>query len=259
MRPTSIPPASSSRRQPLSRRANALLLAVLAHVLILAILLWVSPVLPDKRKPAPPPVSFTMTPEPKPVPTPAPHTRLIASVKRPSGGAPRHPAPRPAPPTSKTDQPATGPMQMLVLDKGTFQTADIAGIPSQHGSPAPAGGGEGGQGSGTAEGDSEGAGTGPGGEKLYKAEWYREPTHAELVTYLPPRPTTGWGVIACRTIDRYHVDSCRELGESPGSGLSRTLRQAAFQFLIRPPRVGGHPLVGAWVSIRFDFTQHLVR
>jgi protein TonB len=100
-----------------------------------------------------------------------------------------------------------------------------------------------------------GPGEGPGGAHLYNAEWYREPTDAELVTYMPHRDVGGgWAMIACKTQDHFHVDDCQELGESPpGSGLARALRQAAWQFLVRPPRIDGKPMIGAWVRIRFDF------
>jgi protein TonB len=108
---------------------------------------------------------------------------------------------------------------------------------------------------GTGAGDSQPIGTAPNGQPLYKAEWYRRPTHAELQTYLPPHmPSHGIGVVACRTIANHHVDDCVELGSSPpGSHLAGAVRQAAWQFLVRPPRLGGRELVGAWVSIEIDY------
>ena len=117
---------------------------------------------------------------------------------------------------------------------------------------------------GDASGGAGGAGTGklygpgeaPGVGKLYNAEWYREPTHAELATYLPQGfHGPGSGMIVCRTVDNYHVENCQELNESPpGSGLARALRRASWQLLVRPPRIDGKPLVGAWVRIKFTFT-----
>ena len=113
---------------------------------------------------------------------------------------------------------------------------------------------------GGASGDSKtayGPGEGPGGAHLYNAEWYREPSHAQIAGYLPRgAPPGSWAMIACRTIEHYHVDNCQQLDESPpGSGLSRALRDAAWQFLVRPPRLNGRPQVGSWVRIRFDFTR----
>ena len=106
-------------------------------------------------------------------------------------------------------------------------------------------------------GGSYGPGEGPGGAHLYNAAWYREPSNAELRPYLNRgAPPGSWGVIACRTVEHYHVEDCRELDESPpGSGIARALRQASFQFLVRPPRRDGQAMIGAWVRIRFDFLK----
>lgn len=111
---------------------------------------------------------------------------------------------------------------------------------------------------GSSAGDSKGTygpGAGPQGQQLYNAEWVREPSDAELAGYFTQRSQGGdWADIACRTIENYRVDNCQPLGESPvGSGLSRSLRQAAWQFLVRPPRIGGKAQVGAWVRIHFSF------
>ncbi len=111
--------------------------------------------------------------------------------------------------------------------------------------------------SASAGGGANGGGEGPGGSHLYNAAWYREPRDAELAGYMRPGQSTGrWAEIACRTIDAYHVEDCHELAESPqGSGMAHVLRQAAWQFLVRPPRVDGKVMVGTWVRIHFDFTK----
>lgn len=167
----------------------------------------------------------------------------------------RPPTPRtriivPPPPPIALPPPAVK-LNMLVMTPEEFAATDISRFPSR--SPDPGATAD----SRASAGDAESVGRGPNGEKLYNAEWYREPTHAEMATYLPQGiAQSSWAMIACRTADRYRVEDCQELTESPpGSGLARALRQAAWQFLVRPPRKGGKPMIGAWVRIRFDFHE----
>lgn len=153
-------------------------------------------------------------------------------------------APSPVPIPGKVEWPEG----FIELSRNEYRAGDISKMKRQEsasGEPA----------SGGSPGDSASAGQGPGGVRLYAAQWYREPTDAEIGPYLPQRRMQGdWAMIACKTVEKYHVEDCHELGESPpGSGLARAIRQASWQFLVRPPRVNGKPQVGEWVRIRFDF------
>ena len=143
------------------------------------------------------------------------------------------------------------PEGFIALDRAEMASADIGRMHSA--ARAAAGTGDDG-----AAGGGSGAGDGPGGARLFNAEWVREPTDAELAGYFPHGRQPGqWAVIACRTIEHFHVEDCRELEESPaGSGLARAIRQAAWQFLVRPPRMEGKPILGAWVRIRIDIRGH---
>jgi protein TonB len=160
--------------------------------------------------------------------------------------------PRPVPPAFKPKiiLPER-PLDLIPLSREELEASDIAKL----GTNAPGAGAQLAQ--GNAPGDSQLVGTAPNGEPLYAAEWYREPTNQELSTYLPKTMPEGggWGLIACRTAARYRVEDCVELGQGPpGSHLAGAVRQAASQFLVRPPRVGGKTLVGEWVRIRIDYT-----
>ena len=97
-------------------------------------------------------------------------------------------------------------------------------------------------------------GKGPNGEALYAAKWAREPTDAELGGYLPRNAPEGFGLVACKTMPEDRVEDCIELDQEPhGSHLASAVRQAAWQFRVRPPRKGGHALIGSWVRIRIDY------
>ena len=103
--------------------------------------------------------------------------------------------------------------------------------------------------------DSERVGTAPNGEPLYAAKWYREPTHQELAGYLSTATAPSVALIACRTVPDYYVEDCVLEAESPaGSMIGRAALAAAWQFRVRPARVGGRELVGSWVRIRVSYT-----
>lgn len=103
-------------------------------------------------------------------------------------------------------------------------------------------------------GDSKRVGTAPNGQPMYAASWYREPTDQELRGYLSTANGPGWGLITCRTVPDYRVEDCVGLDEYPeGSHMLRAVLAAAWQFRVRPPRVGGVPQVGDWVRIRIEY------
>jgi hypothetical protein len=245
----SVATTAYSSRGSLRQRviAAALALAVAAVVILLLILSGVMPqvFVPVGRALSTFDVSGgTETPAPSPRAKP----QAKAAARR---ATPPPPARALPPPVVKMEvAPPTG---MIVLSKDEFAGADIGRIK---------GAADAGAGKETAAGDSKapyGPGAGPGGKTLYAAEWVREPTRTEMATYMPHGMVEGWGMIACQTIDRNRVENCRQLGESPGSGISRGMRQAAWQFLIRPPRVNGRPMIGAWVSIRYDIVRGVER
>lgn len=104
-------------------------------------------------------------------------------------------------------------------------------------------------------GDSEQVGTMPGGEPLFAARWYREPTDSELAGYLSTASGPGYALIACRTVTGYYVEDCQLLSEGPqGAQIGRAVMAAAWQFRVRPARIGGREQFGSWVRIRIDYS-----
>ncbi len=91
---------------------------------------------------------------------------------------------------------------------------------------------------------------------MYAAAWYREPTDQELAGYLSTAQGPGWGLITCKTVADFRVEDCVGLDEYPeGSQILRAVLAAAWQFRVRPPRVGGVSQVGDWVRIRIDYDR----
>jgi len=236
-------------RASLLRRATALLVAAAANLLLMLMLLRLASGVTSAPPPRPP-VVIALRPESPPPERERAAARQERTARKTAERAKTQPLPTPA----ETPPAPVGPLRMIIVSREVFRASDISKLPQY-----PAEQATGSAAAANAQGDSssDGPGTGPNGERLYNAEWYREPTHAELAYYLPAgAPDGGWALIACRTAARFRVEDCIALDDSPpGSGLARAMRQAAWQFLVRPPRVGGRTMVGAWVRIRIDFTR----
>lgn len=230
------------RRERVGPRALVLAIVVLFHLgLLLAVLLARAPA--KLAEPATTVVRLIPLP-----PAPAPAPARAARAPRPVAARAATRVPRPivtTPPVKDAPPPALFTTELM-------EAVDISKLPSHRGEASAAAGNA----SGADSAATYGPGGGPHGERLYAAEWYREPTDAEVAPYLSKaRPGGGTADIACRTIEHFGVEDCVELGETPpGSGLSRALRQAAWQFKVRPPRVGGKTEVGAWVRIHYTIT-----
>lgn len=236
------------------RRAISIALTIAAHILIVLLLLRIGPALPDLVKPDRPLLSFDVTQTPDKVTTRTTKGQQKPKVKQSGGGAPPKPAPpsvTPPPPAEEVPPPPPIPVPAT---KSLFELGDISKLPRHAEDRAVADAGEGSS-TGTDSGAAYGPGEGPGGQRLYYAEWFREPAQSELSPYVPKDiPPGGWGLIACRTIPDNRVENCRSIGESPlGSGIARGLRDAAWQFRVRAPRIGGKPMMGAWVRILITF------
>lgn len=264
MRSAFYQPLWDPRRGSLRRRSAAVVLTLVAHILVVLLLLRLAPTPPTPPAAEPPPLTFRMLPDARVAPTRASRDETVARVKRASSGASPPPskaavAPAATPATPRSPLPPFP--AMLPGGLALFDAGDRSRLPSHPEDDDSGNAGASGPGDGKDSVAAYGPGEGPGGERLYDAQWYREPTHAELAYYLPSGVTNpGWALIACRTVANYRVDDCRALGESPiGSGLARAMRQAAWQFRVLPPRIGGRSVIGAWVRIRIDWTDRAMK
>jgi protein TonB len=235
---------SPYERPPLQRRASGFALAIGANLLLLLVLLGI-----DRFSPVAQKVSRTLVVDLVPQSHASSEQTTRSDVRKQSVQRPIV-APKPPPivlPVKPTiappPQPAERPQPWVEVSSDELAAADIGNLPK----------------GGSGDGDSEEVGRGPNGEVLYAAEWARHPTDAELGGYLPANAPDGYGLIACKTIPGDRVDDCIELDQEPhGSHLASAVRQAAWQFRVRPPRKNGHPLIGAWVRIRIDY-EHFDR
>ena len=258
MRPAFTRVSPEGRRRWLARpdrRAAALALVLLIHMLLITGLILLARARPQLLEVKPSSMTVTLLPslEARRSPTPAPAPARRASKAAASRSTVRAPKPIVAMPKSALPPNPLG----LIPGAETFDLAKVPVEAKEQSADADTTGAPGAA-TGPAYGPVMGGPTGPHGEPLYPAEWVTEPTHAELAYYLPRSgaPQDSWGEIACKTVPGFRVEDCIELADSPpGSGLARGLRQAAWQFHVRPPRIGGKLEVGAWVRIRIDFTE----
>jgi protein TonB len=233
---------SSYDGTPLQRRASGFALALAINLGLLFVLMGLGII--------PPPAQKTMRGV---VVDLIPQSRSASPTQSKNAEAHRQhvestrPTPKPPPiilpvrPTiAPPPAPSVKPQPWIEMSSSEMAASDISKLPAA--------------GSGSA-GDSEVVGHGPNGATLYAAEWAREPTNAELGGYLPRDPPDGWGEIACKTIPGNRVDDCVEIGQSPrGSHLASAVRQAAWQFHVRPPRKNGRAMIGEWILIHIDYS-----
>ena len=247
-------------RPDLSRRASGFALALLLEVLLLLVLLTLGRTGPAGEGANVTVVNLRATSEaqqaaaePKPAKKPEPQRPRIAVQSRPLPPRPKLKQSQRTVPAPVASQPAPPALKLIPLSRDQLAAADLAGIAPKTPAAKPGAGKMGPVDTGT-PGDSQRVGTAPDGKPLYAAAWYREPYPEELSGYLSTADAPGWGLIICRTAPGYRVKNCVGLDEYPqGSHIVRSILAAAWQFQVRPPRIGGVPQVGEWVRIRIDY------
>lgn len=234
------------------RRAGGLALALLLEggLLLLLLTLGRSPEMIAEMSEAL--TTFSVAPDSPPAPEPESASEAPAPSAEPAAATAEAPALPSALPAPQPSTPAPVPLPRTLpipVPPAPAASPSIRAVVRENAGPiGPAG-------SGARPGDSQRiAGSGPNGEPLYAARWYREPGDAELAGYLSTATSAGWALINCRTVPNYRVEDCLLVDEYPANaGLGRAVLAAAWQFQVRPPRVGGQSMVGAWVRIRITY------
>lgn len=248
-----ISPALGEYRPDPKRRALAVIAALVLELLLIALLLSLGLQDPGQPEAEPTLVRFqarsapesaeeTPEAESEEVQQPEPAERPRAEPE--AADQPSIQSPRPAEPS-----PSAAPVVRVAPSSFDLSKVRTPSSPRAAASGPPVGPPDTGS-----SGDTPRVGTAPNGEPLYAAAWYREPRPGELRGYLSTATGPGWGLIACRTVPDFRVEDCVALEEYPsGSNINRAVLAAAWQFRVRPPRLGGQYQVGAWVRIRIDY------
>ena len=234
------------------RKAAGAMLALLIECVVLLAVLSLARLNPEEPKRVVALSTFSVSDNPQPAETPTePSAKPAQQAPRPAPEPPQPAETPPAPPHPVTPPPAQA---MIPLTRDQMASADIARLPAKPDAPAKQPETIGPANIGGPKDTPRTSGSGPRGEPLYAASWYREPYDDELRGYLSTAQGPGWGKIACRTVADFRVDSCVIVDEYPkGSGIARAALAASWQFLVRPPRVGGRVMVGEWVGILIDY------
>lgn len=226
-------------------------LALLIEILLALLLLTIAPTILREEKEPVSMTTFGISPEPEPIAeekAPAPSAAANPARAQPAETPPDPEPPAPQPPVPQPEPPA-------MLDIPLSKIPDLAALPRSAAPAAPRRPAAGPPNLASLPGDTPRVeGRGPSGEPLYAASWYREPYDSELRGYLSTARGPGWALIACRTVADFRVEDCVKVDEYPdGSNLARAVLAAAWQFRVRPPRLGGQSKVGEWVRIRIDY------
>ena len=227
-------------------RLTGAVLALLAEALLILALLSLNFAQPPPKKPGAALVSVTLEPDADPAPDRA-KPKAAPSVQSPQ---PPRPVPDQPAPVTPVTPPTTPPPAIIPVTKAEMAQFDLSRFPKQAAAAKP----KMGPSDTGSPGDSRRVGSAPNGAPLYAAAWYREPYDNELSGYLSTADGPGWALIACRTVPDFRVEGCVGLDEYPnGSQIQRAVLAAAWQFRVRPPRLGGMTKYGEWVRIRIDY------
>ena len=226
-------------------RLTGAVLALLAEALLVLALLSLNFADQPLKRPGAALVSVNLEPDAEQTPERA-KPKVAPAVQSPQ-------PPRPVPDQPTPETPVTAPIApppIIPVTKTEMAQFDLSRFPNQ----APAAKPKMGPPDTGSPGDSKRVGSAPNGEPLYAAAWYREPYDSELSGYLSTADGPGWALIACRTVPDFRVEDCVGLDEYPGgSQIQRAVLAAAWQFRVRPPRLGGVTKYGEWVRIRIDY------
>ncbi|OJW60039.1 MAG: hypothetical protein BGO57_05210 [Sphingomonadales bacterium 63-6] len=241
-------------RTEFGRRAAGLVIALLLEAVIIGVLLTLSMGKKEEAPLATIVTTFDSASEEEPSKEPEAKPAEQKPTVQPSAQPQDQPQPDPQPvPQPVAQPPVPAPPAVISLSKNQMAQLDISNLPKAQPAPAQAKPVYGPANSGSA-GDSQRVGTTPNGQPMYAAQWYREPTEQELAGYLSTADGPGWATITCKTVPEYRVESCIFLEESPShSNIGRATMAAAWQFKVRPPRLGGKYKYGEWVRIRIDY------